>query len=275
MPDCHVYRLLIPLLGERERHRDGYLTLIHKEVLIQPVEMIGARRREPRHTDHDPGDGGHLNSKRHAACRARLAIHVQAGRDRELEREPQMLEEPVRGGIQIGVYLDALGLCKGLSPMYGAFDPKSLLKHANARFALAVALREALLHHAALLVEEERARIGHPPVVVLLGNPVDGMMRIDVFVEQAKGADRLAPLIGKEGIFDAVFCRKPSQHVHRIIADRKEGYMGTLEVGETALQLNELCLAEWSPRGAAIEDHQSAMIASSLVQIDEIAMLIW
>jgi hypothetical protein len=101
------------------------------------------------------------------------------------------------------------------------------------------------------------------------------MMRIDVFVEQAKGADRLAPLVRKEGILNPMFGCKPGQHIHRIIADRKEGNMGALEVGEPALQLNELRLAEWSPHGAAMEDHQGAMLASGLVQIDEIAMLIW
>jgi len=70
-------------------------------------------------------------------------------------------------------------------------------------------------------------------------------------------------------------CRKPGQHVHRIIADRKEGNRGALASGETALQLHELRLAAWSPRSAAVEEHQGAMMASGVVQINEIAMLIW
>jgi hypothetical protein len=50
--------------------------------------------------------------------------------------------------------------------------------------------------------------------------------------------------------------------------------MLAFEVRETALQLNELRLAEGSPCGATMEDHQGAMIASAFVQINEIAMLI-
>jgi hypothetical protein len=41
------------------------------------------------------------------------------------------------------------------------------------------------------------------------------------------------------------------------------------------LQLHELRFAEWSPCRAAMKDHQSALLASGLVQIDEIVMLIW
>jgi hypothetical protein len=48
-----------------------------------------------------------------------------------------------------------------------------------------------------------------------------------------------------------------------------------LEITETALQLNELRLAERSPRRATMEDHQGALLASGFVQIDEIVVLVW
>jgi hypothetical protein len=50
--------------------------------------------------------------------------------------------------------------------------------------------------------------------------------------------------------------------------------MRAFEVRQTALQLNELRLAEGSPGGATMEDHQGAMLASGFVQINEMAMLI-
>jgi hypothetical protein len=100
------------------------------------------------------------------------------------------------------------------------------------------------------------------------------MMRIDVFVEQAKGADRLTPFVGEEGICNAVFCRERRQYVYRIIADGKKANSCAFEVRQTALQLNELRLAEGSPGGATMEDHQGTMLASESVQINEMAMLI-
>ena len=49
----------------------------------------------------------------------------------------------------------------------------------------------------------------------------------------------------------------------------------TLEVGETALQLDELRLAKGSPAGTAMEDNQGAPVSSGLVQMDRMAMLVW
>jgi hypothetical protein len=48
----------------------------------------------------------------------------------------------------------------------------------------------------------------------------------------------------------------------------------TLEVGETALQLDELRLAEGSPASAAVEDHQGAPASSGLMQMDRLAVLV-
>ena len=49
----------------------------------------------------------------------------------------------------------------------------------------------------------------------------------------------------------------------------------TLEVRETALQLDELRLAKGSPAGTAMEDHQSTLARSGLVQMDRLAVLVW
>jgi hypothetical protein len=50
--------------------------------------------------------------------------------------------------------------------------------------------------------------------------------------------------------------------------------MVTLEVGETALQLDELRLAKGSPAGTTVEDHQSAPASSGLMQLDQLAVLV-
>ena len=49
----------------------------------------------------------------------------------------------------------------------------------------------------------------------------------------------------------------------------------TLEVGQTALQLDELRLAKGSPTGAAMEDYQSLPATSGLVKMHKIAVLVW
>jgi hypothetical protein len=48
----------------------------------------------------------------------------------------------------------------------------------------------------------------------------------------------------------------------------------TLEVGETALQLDELRLAKGSPTGTAMEDHQSTPASSGLMEMDKMAVLV-
>ena len=50
--------------------------------------------------------------------------------------------------------------------------------------------------------------------------------------------------------------------------------MLTLEIGEAALQLNELRLAEGSPGGAAMKDQQGPAASAGLVQIERLPILV-
>jgi len=100
------------------------------------------------------------------------------------------------------------------------------------------------------------------------------MLRIDVLVQQAEGAYHGAPLIGEEGIGDVVCVGKPAEHGDGIIADGEDGDVRPREVGQAALQLDELRLAEGSPGRAAVEHHQGTPSATRLMEIHGMAMLI-
>jgi hypothetical protein len=65
-----------------------------------------------------------------------------------------------------------------------------------------------------------------------------------------------------------------AQHIDGIVADGKNRDVLAREVGQAALQLDELRFAEGSPAGAAMEHHQGAATGAGLVQIDALAMLV-
>jgi hypothetical protein len=71
-----------------------------------------------------------------------------------------------------------------------------------------------------------------------------------------------------------MLCREGGQDLNRIIADRDDGDARSVEVGETALQLDELRPAERSPGGAAVEDDQRSPSRPPGVQVDRLAELI-
>jgi hypothetical protein len=68
---------------------------------------------------------------------------------------------------------------------------------------------------------------------------------------------------------------KTTKHVHSIVADGEDRDVLAREVGEAVLQLDELRLAERSPAGAAMEQHQGTATGAGLVQVDSLAMLVW
>src|SRR6266498_3034189 len=128
------------------------------------------RRRPPWLTDDEPFERGNRDRERDIPFWDGPAIDMQAGIAEELNREPQPLEESVRRGVEMGAYLDPLGLTNSLRPMDRAVAPEALLEDADSCFPFAVTLLKALLDHASLLVEQDRARIGNTPVAVLLGD---------------------------------------------------------------------------------------------------------
>jgi hypothetical protein len=66
-----------------------------------------------------------------------------------------------------------------------------------------------------------------------------------------------------------------TEHIDGIVTDGEDDNVLAFKVGQTALQLDELRLAEGSPGGAAMEDYQGPTAASGLVQAEGVTMLIW
>jgi hypothetical protein len=65
-----------------------------------------------------------------------------------------------------------------------------------------------------------------------------------------------------------------AKHINGIVADGEDRDVLAREVGQAALQLDELRFTEGSPAGAAMERHQGAAASSGLVQIDGLALLV-
>ena len=100
-------------------------------------------------------------------------------------------------------------------------------------------------------------------------------MLVHLLVQHPQLPDDLAALVGEQREGDAVGTGKAGQHVHRVVADAKDGDVVPREVGQVPLQFDQLRLAERSPRGTAVEDDQSPPPVAGLVQIDALAVLIW
>jgi hypothetical protein len=67
---------------------------------------------------------------------------------------------------------------------------------------------------------------------------------------------------------------KAGQHAYRVVADAEDADAVPLEVGQVALQLDQLRLAERSPPGAADEDDQPLAPRTGHVEIDGPAVLV-
>ena len=65
----------------------------------------------------------------------RLAVDVQSRLNTEVERQPQALESPVRGRVEAGGDLDALGLGLYWGTVYSTEQVKTLLQECYARLA--------------------------------------------------------------------------------------------------------------------------------------------
>ncbi len=105
-------------------------------------------------------------------------------------------------------------------------------------------------------------------------NAVGAVLRREVGVEQSEATNDDAALIREQGIADAVCRREAAEHRDRIVADGEDGDTLTREVGEALLQLDELRLAERSPRRTAIEDDQRPPPGPRRMQIDGFAGLV-
>src|SRR5262249_61081627 len=118
-------------------------------------------------------------------------------------------------------HLDAFSLAVHRGPVCGTAQANPPFQDRHARLTLAIALMKALLHYIALFVEQEHARIGHPPTLVTFGSAIGGMVLEDVPVEQAERVDHLAALIREQGVCDVMLGSKGGQYIYGIVADGK------------------------------------------------------
>jgi len=95
-----------------------------------------------------------------------------------------------------------------------------------------------------------------------------------VLVEQAEPADHRAALVGEHGVADAVLFGEGGENLDRVIAQRENGDSLLLEVGQAALQLDELRSTEGSPAGAALKGDQRPLARTSGVEVHQAAMLV-
>jgi hypothetical protein len=204
----------------------------------------------------------------------RLTVDVQSRLNADVEPQPQALESPIRGRVETGSDLDALGLGVYWDAVYSAEQAKALLQECYARLALAIALLKALLPHVALLIEQEHARIGYAPMLVAFGNAVSGMVLEDMLVEETEGTNDGAALIREESIGDVLFGGKSGQHVHGVVADGKRHDVVALKVWQALLQLHELRFAEGSPAGTAVQDNQGTSTVAGVMQVDALTVLV-
>jgi hypothetical protein len=65
-----------------------------------------------------------------------------------------------------------------------------------------------------------------------------------------------------------------AKHIDGIVADGEDCDVLAREVGQAALQLDELRFTEGSPAGAAMEHHEGAATGTGLVKINGLAMLV-
>lgn len=271
--DLHHY--VVCIVYESQRLGNSYLTFVYIKLFIEPFEAVRRWRRKFWCTDAAALSRSDLNCQWKKPIRDGLAVHVQASIDVDVDRQPETLEGAVSRRVKArrNPYALAPGVCRG--PVHGTGQAKAPFQNRYSRLALAIALRETLLHHTALLVEHEHARIGHPPMVIAFGNAIGGMVLVDVLVQETKLTDYLAALIREERVGDVLLGSKGGQHVHIIVTDGKRDNVVTLKVRQALLQLNELRFAVWSPPRTAVKDHQGTPTVPSLVQIDVPAMLVW
>ena len=265
---------IVCIVYESQWLGDSQLTFVDMKLFIQSFETVRRRRREFWRANAASLGRSDLDCQWDEAIGDRLAVHVQAGIDVDVDHQPEALEGAVGRGVKArrNPYAVAFGVCRGA--VHGTGQAKTPLQNRYSRLALAIALLETPLHHTPLLVEQEHARIRHPPMVIAFGNAIGGMVPVDVLVQETKLTDHFAALIREQRVGNVLFGSKRSQYVHGIVADGKGDDVVALKVRQALLQLDELRFAVGSPPGSAMKDHQGTPAVPSPVQIDVPAMLV-
>ena len=121
-------------------------------------------------------------------------------------------------------------------------------------------------------VEEEDAGKRNPLVSVAIFQPPRSGLFHDRGVEQPQAFYFEAIGVGQQVVRDAEFFGEPSQAGDRVVTDGSN--VDIVSLPKRLLQLDQLRPAPGSPNDAAMDDHQRTTISASLVQVDEIAVLV-
>jgi hypothetical protein len=65
------------------------------------------------------------------------------------------------------------------------------------------------------------------------------------------------------------------EHLHLVVADGEDGDAVPFEVGQIALQLDQLRFAERSPQGTSVENDQALAPDPGLLKMNSSAVLVW
>jgi len=100
------------------------------------------------------------------------------------------------------------------------------------------------------------------------------MIFLHVLIDEAELTNDVAALVGEQWKADAVLIRKAAEYLNGVVADGEEGDAFGLEIRPYLLQLDQLRLAEGSPLGTAVENHQGLPIRTRSVEVDAGSVLI-
>jgi hypothetical protein len=135
-------------------------------------------------------------------------------------------------------------------------------------------LLELLVDDDATLVEHEDAGVGDAELLRPGANAVLGVLRLEMLVEQSQRSNDPGTLVGKQRVGDPTLRGERRQRGDRVVADRENGDVRSLEVRGARLQLDELRFAVRSPARAAVKNDQRFPATSDVVQVDRFSPLI-
>ena len=124
------HRLMF-ILGEGQGQGDGQLPLVYVKILIQSSEPMQRGRRERWRADDQSRRWRDGDRERDKTLGDRLPVDVQSSLNVDVERQPQALESPVRGRVEAGGDLDALGLGGYWGAVYVLGRPKPCSRSAT------------------------------------------------------------------------------------------------------------------------------------------------
>src|SRR5712691_2205788 len=100
-----------------------------------------------------------------------MTVHMEFRSDSKLDSEPQPLEPAVRVRVQSSTDCDFLGLNLRLGLRQRTLSSEAMFEDYHSGFSFPIALLEALLRYASLLIEQKRTRVQDSPMLFAFRNP--------------------------------------------------------------------------------------------------------